>query len=280
MPKISTFENPVQHRNFFISFAAKTIRSSTTMITDYFSNRSSVRKFTDKEVSDKLLNSIIERASKAPTTGNMQVYSIIVTREENRRRKLAEAHFNQPAATGAPVLLTICADFNRFTRWCKLSKADPGFDNFLSFTSAMLDATIIAQQIVTIAEMEELGTCYLGTATFNAPKIAELLKLPELVVPVAALAIGYPAEKGEATERLPLQAFCHEEEYPAFTDAEIKDLYRVKDEFEPNKGYVREHSKESIAQVFTDIRYPKQMNEDFSTAFLDYLQKSGFLKNR
>ncbi len=248
------------------------------MITDYFSNRSSVRKFSDKPVPEELLYSIIERASKAPTTGNMQAYSIIVTRDAEQRRKLAEAHFNQPAATAAPVMLTICADFNRFTRWCKISKADPGFDNFLSFTSAMLDATIVAQQIVTIAEMEGLGTCYLGTATFNAPVIAGLLHLPELVVPVAALAIGYPAERGEATERLPLQAFCHKEEYPQFTDDEISTLYRVKDEFEPNKRYVREHTKESLAQVFTDVRYPRKMNEDFSVAFLEYLRKTGFLK--
>lgn len=243
----------------------------------YFTQRRSIRKFAEKSVSDELLRSILQRAMKAPTTGNMQLYSVIAIRDEAMRRQLAPLHFSQPAAVGAPVILTVCADLYRFTRWCEVSNANVGFDNFLSFTSAFADAIIFAQQIVTIAELEGLGTCYLGTVTYNAPEIAKLLDLPKLTVPVACLAIGWPEADGEPTERLELDGILHSEKYHNPTDEEIFEIYKVKECYEPNKGYVKENNKENLAQVFAEVRYPKQMNEEFSRKFLDYLRQVGLM---
>lgn len=245
---------------------------------DYFSARRTVRKYLDRPIDQDLLNSIIDRAMRAPTTGNMQLYTVIVTRSNEGKRLLSEAHFNQPQVMSAPVILTICADFNRFTRWCKLSGAAPGFDNFLSFLSATLDATILAQQIVTIAEMEGLGTCYLGTATFNAAKISEILDLPELVVPIACLSLGYPAEEGVPTERLPLKSFVHDEKYRHDNDEELLEFFKAKDCYPLNAQYVKENNKETLAQVFTDVRYPRSMNEELTACFLEFLKKKGFMK--
>lgn len=238
---------------------------------NYFSGRRSVRRFSQEPVSEELLSGIFELAAKAPTCGNMQLYSVIVTRDEERRKELAALHFNQPASTGAPVLLTVCADFARFTRWCEINKADAAYDNFLSFTSAFADAMILAQQITTIAEMEGLGSCYLGTAIYNAPEISKLLKLPKMVMPVACLAIGWPEEEGVETERLPVQAWVHEEEYRADSDEDIVNLFKVKDEYPANQGYVEENGKENLAQVFAEVRYPRAMNEEFSRKLLDWL---------
>lgn len=248
------------------------------MKTDYFSSRATVRKFSDKEISEDILNSVIKKALKAPTTGGMQLYSIIVTRHPYKKKILAEAHFNQPAAAGCNLMLTICADFNRFSQWCSVSHASPGYNNFLSFISSMLDATILAQQIVTISEMEGIGTCYLGTVTYNAAKISQILNLPDLVVPVACLAMGYPDGKAEETERLPLEAVLYSEEYPRFTDEQIHELYKAKDNFTPNKKFILENNKQTLAQVFTDIRYPKGMNEAVSEQLLMLLKAKGFLK--
>jgi nitroreductase len=72
----------------------------------------------------------------------MQVYSVIVTRDEEMKKRLAPAHFNQPMVTEAPVVLTFCADFNRFNLWCRQRDAEPGYDNFLSFMTAAIDALI------------------------------------------------------------------------------------------------------------------------------------------
>lgn len=240
---------------------------------NYYLGRRSIRRFTDREVPPALLDEILELAGRAPTCGNMQLYSVIVTRDAECRRRLAELHFNQPAATGAPVLLTVCADFARFTRWCEVNEADAAYDNFLSFTSAFADAMILAQQITTIAEQSGLGTCYLGTCIYNAPEIARLLRLPErMVVPVACLAIGWPDGEGVATERLPLRAWVHEESYRADTDEEIIDLYKVKDEYPANQPFVAENGKQNLAQVFAEVRYPRAMNEEFSAKLLRWLR--------
>lgn len=243
----------------------------------YFIQRRSVRKFSDRPVTRTMLSEILTAAAKAPTCGNMQLYSVIVTRDEARKAELAKQHFCQPA-TEAPVILTICADFNRFTRWCQLSNADAGFDNLESFMSATADAIILAQQIVTIAEMEGLGTCYLGTVTYNALEIAALLCLPELTVPVACLALGWPDGEGVETERMPIEAFVHEEEYRADSDEEVLRLFKSKEEYPANKGFVEENGKDNLAQVFAEVRYPRAMNEEFSVKLTDYLRKTGFLK--
>ncbi len=243
----------------------------------YFSSRATVRDFRNEDVPLSLIESILEAAMRAPTCGNMQLYSVIVTREPEARRALAETHFNQPAAIGAPVILTICADFNRFSRWCRLSDAKPGYDNFLSFLTATTDAVILAQQITTIAEMEGLGTCWLGTVTYNAARISELLSLPDLVVPVAALAIGWPASTPERCERLPLEACMHLERYRDDSDAKVMELFKAKDEFGPNARFVAENGKTSLAQVFTDVRYPEAMNVEVSKALLDLLRDKKFL---
>ena len=248
------------------------------MNNSYFFERRSIRNFEKKEVPEKLLDSILERAMKAPTTGNMQLYSVVITRDPEGLKKLAPLHFSQPASVNAPVLLTVCADLYRFTRWCEVSKADSGFDNFLSFLSAFADALIYAQQITTIAEMEGLGTCYLGTVTYNAPEISKLLELPDKVIPVACIALGWPEREGEPTERLELRGIVHREKYDRKTDEEIVDIYKVKEDFAPNTQYVKENGKENLAQVFAEIRYPRKMNEDFSEKFLKYLNETGIIK--
>ncbi len=245
---------------------------------DYFNNRVTVRNYEKRHIPESLLDEILERAMRAPTCGNMQLYSVIVTRDEEKLKSLAMEHFNQPAAMGADVILTVCADFNRFTQWCEASGAKPGYDNFHSFIMALTDAVIYAQQIVTIAEMEGLGTCYLGTVNYNARQISDLLQLPDLVVPVASLSLGYPAAIPDSCERLPLSAIKHAETYRKDSPEEIIELFKSKDEFPDNKKFVEENNKDSLAQVFTDIRYPESVNTAVSESFLSLLKDKGFFK--
>ena len=245
---------------------------------EYFSKRATVRNYEKRHIPESLLDDILERAMRAPTCGNMQLYSVVVTRDPEKLARLAKEHFNQPASTGADVILTICADFNRFTEWCEASGAKPGYDNFHSFMMALTDAVIYAQQVVTIAEMEGLGTCYLGTVNYNARQISDLLELPDLVVPVASLSLGYPADVAAQCERLPLAAIKHTESYRKDTPEEVVELFKAKDEFPDNRKFVEENGKESLAQVFTDIRYPESVNLSVSESFIQLLKDKGFLK--
>ena len=247
---------------------------------NYFTLRRSCRNFKAEKIDKEALEEIIVQASKAPTCGNMQLYSIIVTEEKEKRETLAGFHYNQPAATTAPTILTICADFNRFTQWCEINNADAGYDNFHSFIVAMTDAVILAQQIVTIAEQKGYGTCYLGTVTYNAKEISELLQLPDLVIPVASLAIGLPEKEGEKTERLPIDSFVHYGTYKPFSKDEIMELYKIHDENPENEKFIKENGKENIAQVFAEVRYPREMNEKVSESFMGLLKSKKFLKTK
>ena len=238
--------------------------------------RRTIRQYLDKEIDDELLNELLETAFRAPTTGNMQVYSVVVTREQANKNLLAPAHFNQPAVTNAPVVLTFCADFNRFIKWCEQNRAQPGYDNFQSFVTAAIDALLVAQQFCTAAEASGLGCCYLGTTTYNAPQIAEALHLPQFVIPITTLTVGYPANTPAQVDRLPLEAIVHHEKYRDYTPEAIRKFYAHKESLPENKQYVEENHKETLAQVFTDIRYTRENNELFSKIYLDFIVRQGF----
>lgn len=124
--------------------------------------RRSIRKYTDAPVSEKLLRRLLSEAERTQTMGNLQLYSVVVTRSEEQKRRLAPAHFNQPMVEGAPVVLTFCADYRRTTLWAKNRNADPGYDNMLSFQNAATDALLFCQTFCNLAEEEGLGCCFLG----------------------------------------------------------------------------------------------------------------------
>jgi hypothetical protein len=209
----------------------------------------------------------------------MQVYSIIVTRDENKKRELSPLHFNQKVVMEAPVLLTFCADFNRFKKWCELRKATPGYDNFLSFMTAAIDALLVAQTVCIASEARGLGICYLGTTTYMAHKIIEVLNLPKGVVPVTTISLGWPAEHPDQPDRLPSEAVIHYEIYKDYTDSDIERFYSEKEERRDSMQFIRENNKETLAQVFTDIRYKKEDNVYFSKLLLQVLQDQGFMNN-
>lgn len=247
-------------------------------IEKYWINRNSVRSYSDKEISQQLLVEMLEKASHAPTTGNMQLYSVVITRDQKMKELLSPAHFNQPVVTSAPVVLTFCADYNRFIKWCEASNAEPGYNNFQSFMTAVLDTALFAQQFNTIAEQQGLGCCYIGTTTYNAPQIAKILELPKMVVPVTTLTVGYPsADKcGEGVGRLPVEAIYHDEKYFDYSPERIHELYKEKEARADSKRFIAENNKESLAQVFTDIRYTKEACEHFSKIYRDFILKQGF----
>lgn len=246
--------------------------------TSFFLNRRTIRRYRPEPLAPGLLETLLEAAAHAPTTGNMQLYSVVVTTDAGEKKALAPFHFGQPQVESAAAVLTFCADFNRFSRWCLARDAEPCYDNLQSFMAATLDTIAFAQQFNTLAEAAGLGVCWLGTTTYNAPEIAEALNLPELVVPLITLTVGYPADNGEEVGRLPLEAIVHRGTYRDYSAGDIDRLYSEKESREDSRRFVAENNKETLAQVFTDIRYPRANNELFSGKFLDFLKESGFLK--
>jgi nitroreductase len=248
-----------------------------TSKTEFLLSRRTIRKYSSEAVGDELLNDLLKAGCRSSTTGNMQAYSIIVTRDDGKKKELYPFHFNQKMVTEAPVLLTICADFNRFSKWCIISNASPGYDNFLSFMTAAIDAIIVTQTICIAAEARGLGICYLGTTTYMAHKIIEILKLPKGVVPVTTITLGWPAEFPEQVDRLPIEAVIHKEVYSDYTDSEINRFYSEKERREDSQQFIKENNKTTLAQVFTDIRYKKEDNVYFSGILLRVLKDQGFM---
>lgn len=249
------------------------------MTQEFFKNRYTVRQYSDKSIDEALLMDMLDAASHAPNTGNMQWYSAIVTTDPANKKKLAPAHFNQPQVEGSAAVVTFCIDLNRFEAWCRLRNAEPGFSNFQSFVAAIIDTSLVAQQFCTIAEMNGLGTCYLGTTTYNAPQIAEALALPERVVPVTTITVGYPFAGTVIwpTWRLPVEAWVHKEKYSEPSKDEIAEWYSGIENDPSSAKFIEENSKETLAQVFTDVRYPRESAEYFSEVYADLLKRNKFL---
>lgn len=240
--------------------------------------RTSIRKYSDKPVEEALLDRLMNEAARTQTMGNLQLYSVVVTRSDEMKRKLAPAHFNQPMVTEAPVVLTICADFHRTSVWARQRKAVPGYNNFLSFVNGAIDALLYTQTLCNLMDEEGLGYCYLGTTVYMPQMIIDTLNLPQQVVPLATLTVGWPAEKPQQTDRLPLDSFVHRETYHDYTADDINRYYQLKESLEENQNFCKINNKETLAQIFTDIRYTKKDNETMSAGLLEVLRKQGFME--
>jgi len=242
-------------------------------------NHRSIRKYKSDPIDESILNDILLAGTRASTTGNMQVYSIIVTTDQEIKQKLSPCHFNQEMVMQAPVVLTFCADFNRFNKWCKQRMANPGYDNFLSFFTAAIDALLVAQNVCIAAEKRGLGICYLGTTTYTADKIIDILKLPKGVVPVTTVVVGYSDETPELNDRLPLASIIHKEIYQDYSEGDIDQIYSAKEALPLTQKLLAENNKETFAQIFTDNRYTKKDNVAFSKVLLKVLEQQGFMNN-
>jgi FMN reductase [NAD(P)H] len=239
--------------------------------------RRTIRHYSEREVTEELLNRLMTQAARTQTMGNLQLYSVVVTRSAEMKQRLAPAHFNQPMVTQAPVVLTVCADFNRTSTWARCRQAEPGYDNFLSFINAATDALLYTQTLCNLMDEEGLGYCYLGTTVYQPQLIIDILELPRLVMPVATLTVGWPDEQPPLSDRLPLDSFVHHETYRDYLAADIDKYYYDKEHLPENLEFLRINHKDTLAQIFTDIRYTRKDNEAMSATLLQTLKKQGFL---
>lgn len=242
-----------------------------------YTRRKSIRKYSSKPVDNSMVIDLLREASQTQTMGNLQLYSVIITRDEASKKALVPAHFYQPMVENASVVLTFCADYNRATIWCKQRKANPGYDNFLSFQNAATDALLYCQTFCNMAERKGLGLCFLGTTIYNSQQIIDILKLPKLVMPIATITLGWPDEEGQVSDRLPIEAIIHNENYKQYSAEDINNYYSYKESLKENKHFVEINNVETLAQVFTDIRYRAEDCKNISQSLLKVLKNQKFL---
>ena len=245
----------------------------------------SIRKYKPDPIPDDLLNKILEAGIRASSSGNMQTYSIIVTRDTVLREQLCKAHFEQNMVLEAPILLTFCADFHRMRQWLRISNAPDNFDNFMSFMVAAIDAILVSQNVALSAESKSLGICYLGSTFSNSDQVGSILGLPDNVVPVVGFTLGYPDEDPALRDRLPLDGLVHNETYQEYSDERIAEIYREREVkgWERYMSYPRlrkliiDSGVENLAQVYTEVKYSRQSRQEFSRKVLNYLKMQDFM---
>jgi len=248
----------------------------------------SIRKYKSDPIPDTLLNEILEAGIRTSSSGNMQTYSVIITRDEEMRSRLLEPHLNQSMVVEAPVLLTFCADFHRMRRWLQLSGAPDNFDNFFSFMVGAIDAILVSQTTALAAESRGLGLCYLGSTFANADQIGELLALPANVVPVVGYSLGYPDEDPALRDRLPARGLLHRETYQDFSDEDIRSIYQEREvrgwqrymKSDWLRSQVESKDVQNLAQLYTKVKYTRPAYQQISSRILSYLASQDFMNQK
>jgi nitroreductase len=251
-------------------------------------NHRSIRKYKEEPIPEDLLQEILQAGIRTSSSGNMQTYSIIVTRDQQLRNALLEPHMGQKMVVNAPAFLTFCADFNRMRRWLDLNQAPSNFDNFFSFLIGAIDAILVSQTVALAAESRGLGLCYLGSTLANADQIGKILSLPQHVVPVTGFTLGYPHEKPDPRDRLPLSGLVHWETYHDYNDQEIREIYQERDlkgwqrymKSQWLRDQVEEKGVKNLAQLYTQVKYTRASHQEFSRKLLAYLADQEFMVNQ
>jgi nitroreductase len=190
----------------------------------------SIRSYKPDPIDPELVHAVIETSIKgSSSSGNLTGYSLVLTRDRERKAKLHELHFEQAMVLEAPLVITFCADTLRTRRWLRLRGARDNFNNFEGFWVAAFDAILLAQSVALAFEAHGLGICFMGTTLDNSIRIAEFLELPECCFPVTSMVVGVPNEDPVKRDRLPHRAYVHDEVYQPPDDDELLDLYRERE---------------------------------------------------
>ncbi len=173
----------------------------------------SIRKFKPEPVPDELLNELLTAARQAPTSSNLQAYSIIVVKDQAKKKTLAHLCGDQPWVESCPVFLAICPDLHRLERVCQIRGYEIN-DRFIElFIVAVVDSALVAENILVGAEGLGLGVCMIGGVRNNPDQVSELLKLPEKVFPLMGMCLGYPDQAAIIKPRQLPEMVIHHEEY-------------------------------------------------------------------
>lgn len=261
-----------------------------TELLDLLRAHRSIRAFKPDDVPSSLLDQLLQAAiSGSSSSGNLNTYCVIETRDPDRKTELYRLHGEQAMIRQAPVLLTFCAETRRTRDWLALHQARDNFNNFHGFLVAAFDAMILAQSVALACEAQGLGICYLGTTLNAAAQIASFLELPEGTLPVTSLVLGWPDERPEPRDRLPLAAYVHRERYHRAGADEIASLYAQRDQrglqrYQSLSADARQtwaaHGITSLAQFYTsELKYSPSALQRSSRDLLALLERQGFMTN-
>ncbi len=240
-------------------------------VTKLLKSHRSIRKFTDQEVNDELINEIISCGQAAATSSNIQATTVIRVRDVEKREELAKLAGGQRYVVSAGAFLMFCADLHRPQLACEMQGGDFSEGMTEHFMIATVDVALFAQNCVIAAESLRLGICYIGGIRNNPQAVSDLLGLPDQVYPLFGLCLGYPNQNPDVKPRLPLSVVLKEEHYQNPSDLEGIKIYdeQIRAYYKSRTGGVKDScwSEEMKALVGKESR--PHMRE--------FLAKRGFM---
>ena len=187
--------------------------------------RSVCRRYRSDPVPEALFQLLCATALAAPTKSDLQQATIIRVADPAKRAAIASLLPGSPWLAGAPELLVFCADGWRFRRLFEKRKARFVNEHLDAFFNATVDTAIVLGTFVAAAELAGLGSCPISQIRDHVAKLDALLGLPDWVIPVAGLALGYPATKEPMSARLSLSATVHTDRYDTAAVERELDAY-------------------------------------------------------
>jgi FMN reductase [NAD(P)H] len=190
---------------------------------DLLMKRRSVRIFKDQEIPDSTIEQLLDVANNAPSGGNIQPLSIILVRSLEGRKKLAELAGGQPWVSQAPLSIIFCLDFYRVKKWAEMCQTDFRGEGAVNhFLIAYADLMVAAQSVVILAESLGLGSVYIGSIQHEMDETRNFFEIPEYVLPMMVLSIGYPRSIPQNIPKLKKDVIVHHERYRKPEEGEIR----------------------------------------------------------
>lgn len=223
-------------------------------------NHRSIRAYSEKEVTPDVLEAILKAAQAMPTSINGQQVSVIVIRDKEKQKKLAELTGGQPWVEAAPVFLVFVADlYKTHLAAEKNGKTQVIHESLEGMLASTFDGGLAMGGAIVAAESLGLGIVPIGGIRYNPEAVIELLNLPKYTFPLAGLGIGYPENSSKQKPRLPLETFAHEGEYK--TEELKANIDKYDSEMET---YLKEIGREkegnwssNTSEVYQRVYYPK-----------------------
>jgi nitroreductase len=205
-------------------------------------HRKSIRAYDGREIAEEVKDKILEATFRAPTAGNMMLYSIIEVKDASAKETLVRTCDNQPFIATAPLVLLFLADYQRWYDYFTVSRVeDVSTGNGIPMRKpeegdlllACCDALIAAQTAVIAAESLGVGSCYIGDIMENYEEHRDLFDLPKYVFPICLVCFGYATEQQRArplTPRFAREFIVFENRYRRLTEDEFREMYREREE--------------------------------------------------
>ena len=232
---------------------------------DLMMKRRSVRVFKDQEISESIIEQLVDVANQAPTGGNIQPLSIILVRNPEGRKKLAELSGGQPWVRDAPLTLIFCLDFYRIKKWAELCQTDFRGELAINhFLIAYADLMVAAQNVVILAEGLGLGSVYIGSMQNEIDEIRHFFEIPEYVLPLMLLSVGYPKSIPQSIPKLKKEVILHHEKYQQPGEHEIRRA------FDEKYGAVDQNVEKYLERAFVEALEADKLN---MTGYVDRVKK-------